>query len=61
MKIKQAILDLAKDSRLPGSKKLQGLQGWRIRKGDYRVTHEIQDAQLIIIVLDVVNKRDVYR
>jgi len=60
-KIKQAILDLAHDPRPPGSKKLKGRSGWRIRQGDYRVIYEIQDDQLIIIILDVGNRRDIYR
>ena len=60
-KVKQAILDLAHDPRPPGSKKLKGRDGWRIRQGDYRVIYEIQDDQLIIIVLDVGNRRDIYR
>jgi len=60
-KIKQAILDLTQDPRPPGAKKLKGRQGWRIRKGDYRVIYEIQDDLLIIIVLDVGNRKDIYR
>jgi len=60
-KIKQAILDLAKDPRPSGSKKLKSRQGWRIRQGNYRVIYEIQDDQLIIIVLDVGNRKDIYR
>ncbi len=60
-KVKQAILNLAKDPRPPGSKKLKGREGWRIRQGDYRVIYEIQDDQLIVIVLDVGNRKDIYR
>ena len=60
-KIKQAILDLAQDPRPSGSIKLKGRPGWRIRKGDYRVIYEIQDDLLIIIVLDVGNRKDIYR
>lgn len=60
-KIKQAILDLAQDPRPSGSKKLKGRQSWRIRQGNYRVIYEIQDEQLIIIVLDVGNRKDIYR
>lgn len=60
-KVKQAILDLAQDPRPPGSKKLKGRPGWRIRQGDFRVIYEIQDDQLIIIVLEVGNRRDIYK
>jgi mRNA interferase RelE/StbE len=60
-KVKQAILNLAQDPRPPGSKKLKGRPAWRIRQGDYRVIYEIQDKQLFVIVLDVGNRRDIYR
>jgi mRNA interferase RelE/StbE len=60
-KVKQAILDLAHDPRPPGSKKLKGRPGWRIRQGDFRVIYEIQDDKLIVIVLDVGNRKDIYR
>ena len=60
-KVKQAILDLANDPRPARSKKLKGREGWRIRQGDYRVIYDIQDDQLIVIVLDVGNRKDIYR
>lgn len=60
-RVKQAILDLAQDARPPGSKKLKGRPGWRIRHGDYRIIYEIQDDQLIIIVLDVGHRKDIYK
>jgi mRNA interferase RelE/StbE len=60
-KIKQAILDLGQDPRPPGSLKLKGRPGWRIRQGDYRVIYEIQDDQLIVIVLDIGNRKDIYK
>jgi len=36
-------------------------QGWRIRIGDYRVIYEITDNQLLVTVIQVGNRRDVYR
>ncbi len=60
-KVKQAILDLAQNPRPPGSKKLKGRPGWRIRQRDFRVIYEIHDDQLIIIVLDIGNRKDIYR
>lgn len=60
-KVKQSILDLAHDPRPPGSKKLKGRDGWRIRQGDYRIIYEIRDDQLIIIILDVGHRKDIYR
>ena len=60
-KIKQSILDLAHNPRPAGSKKLKGRPGWRIRQGNYRVIYEIQDDQLIVLVLDIGNRKDIYR
>ncbi|MEV7782254.1 type II toxin-antitoxin system RelE/ParE family toxin [Kitasatospora sp. NPDC088351] len=34
---------------------------WRLRVGDYRVVYTLEDGQLIIWVLVVGNRRDVYR
>jgi mRNA interferase RelE/StbE len=34
---------------------------WRIRVGDYRVVYEIHDDRLIVLVLRVAHRKDVYR
>ncbi|MFB8790773.1 MAG: type II toxin-antitoxin system RelE/ParE family toxin [Potamolinea sp.] len=59
--VREAIQDLAEDPRPPGCLKLTNREGWRIRVGDYRVIYEIDDKQLIITVINVGNRRDVYR
>jgi len=60
-KVKQAIMDLEHDPRPPGSQKLKGRPGWRIRQGDYRVIYEIQDDKLIVLVLEIGDRKDIYR
>lgn len=44
---------------------IKALQGhsarWRLRVGDYRAVYTIQDGELILWVLTVANRRDVYR
>jgi mRNA interferase RelE/StbE len=60
-KVKQAILDLARDPRPTGSKKLKGRPAWRIRQGNFRVIYEILDNQLMVIVLEVGNRRNIYK
>ena len=54
-----AVLD---DARQVG-KALKGPLGdlWRYRVGDYRIICDIQDRVLIVLVLQVGNRRDVYR
>lgn len=56
-----AIDDLAKNPRPPGSKKLAAREGYRIRKGQYRVLHTVDDTAGVVIVYQVGNRRDVYR
>lgn len=34
---------------------------WKYRVGDYRIIASIEDAQLVILVLRVGNRREVYR
>lgn len=60
-RVDAAILDLAENPRPPGCKKLAGRDAWRIRIGDYRVIYEIHDGKLVIIVLELGHRRDVYR
>jgi len=50
------------DPRPSGCKKLIGGRNlWRIRIGDYRVICDIQDGRLTVLVLQIGNRREVYR
>jgi len=60
-RIVAAILDLADVPRPVGCKKLSGRSGWRIRIGFYRVIYEIHDDKLLILVVAVGHRRDIYR
>ncbi len=60
-RIEAALLDLQKNPRPAGSKKLKSRDGWRIRIGDYRVIYEIHDRILQIIVIQIGHRREVYR
>ena len=61
-RIQAAIELLADTPRPPGAKKLSGNSGdWRVRTGDYRITYEIQDAQLIVLVVALGHRRDIYQ
>lgn len=44
-----------------GSEKLSGQERFRVRQGVYRIVYEIQDKELVIIVVKVGHRRDVYR
>ncbi len=56
-----AIRVLAGDPRPPGSRKLVGRESYRTRGGDYRVIYLVDDDELLITVLGVGHRREVYR
>jgi len=61
-RIKAAILSLADEPRPSGCVQLVGGEGeLRIRVGDYRVVYEIIDDELVVLVLRVAHRREVYR
>ena len=45
----------------PNAKKLQGREGYRLRVGDWRVIYEIQNERLVIIVLKVASRGEIYK
>jgi len=55
------IAALADDPRPYGCEKLSGEDKYRVRQGDYRILYEISDAELVVAVVRVGNRRDVYR
>jgi mRNA interferase RelE/StbE len=62
--ILKALTPLGDDPRRPDSnvKKLTGYEDrYRLRVGDYRVIYEVQDGQLVILVLGVGHRREIYR
>ena len=60
-RIANAIRGLARDPRPPGVKRLTGRDAYRLRVGDYRVLYEIEDQQLVVLVVDVGHRREIYR
>ena len=52
---------LARDPRPPGSKKLSGHDKYRIRQGSYRIVYSIEDKELIVVVVKVGHRKNVYR
>ncbi|MDQ3020381.1 MAG: type II toxin-antitoxin system RelE/ParE family toxin [Bacteroidota bacterium] len=59
-KIKKAIYSLATNPRPPGCKKLKGRNGYRIRVADYRIIYEILDKALIIDVINLGHRKEIY-
>lgn len=53
---------LETDPRPHGVKKLAGAdRTYRIRIGDYRVVYEIEDEVLLVLVIRIAHRKDVYR
>lgn len=53
---------LADDPRPRGVKKLEGEEElYRIRVGDYRVIYQVQDKALIVLVIKIADRKEVYR
>ena len=59
--IKQTILSLTLNPRPHGCKKLKGRDGYRVRAGDYRIIYDIFDAELIIDVIAIGHRKDIYK
>ena len=60
-RIIQAIRDLSNDPRPPGCTKLSGRPAWRIRIGSYRVIYEIHDDRLVVLVIAIGGRKDIYK
>jgi len=60
-RILNAIFELAKDPRSYSSRKLKGEKLYRIRIGNYRVIYEIQDERLLVSVIKLGHRKDVYK
>ena len=61
LKIIERIHSLAIDPRPPGCEKLSGHDKYRVRQGLYRILYTIKDSDLIVSVVKVGHRREVYR
>jgi len=60
-RVQGAIELLADQPRPPGASKLVGGAGeWRVRTGDYRIIYEVNDQVLIVLVVSLGHRREVY-
>ena len=55
-----AIKNLSTNPRPSGCKKLKGRNGYRIRKGDYRIIYDIFDKELLVDVIALGHRREIY-
>jgi mRNA interferase RelE/StbE len=60
-RVQAAIELLATDPRPPGAKALQGRRGYlRVRTGDYRVVYTVRDDVLLVLVVALGHRREIY-
>jgi mRNA interferase RelE/StbE len=60
-RIQAALELLAAEPRPPAATRLVGGSGaWRVRTGNYRIVYEINDDRLLILVLRMAHRREVY-
>lgn len=57
----QRIQALADEPRPPGCEKLSAQERYRVRQGVYRILYEIRDQELLVTVVKVGHRREVYR
>jgi len=62
IRVVRVMQGLSVDPRPPGRRKLSGYDDvFRVRVGRYRVLYSLEDRRLVIIVLKVGDRKDVYR
>ncbi len=59
-RLQGAIALLAQDPRPPAASALQGRPGLRVRVGDYRIMYTVADDVLLVVVVTLGHRRDVY-
>lgn len=60
-RVVERVQQLAVDPRPPGCVELTGGDRYRVRQGRYRVVYEVRDQELVVVVVRVGDRRDVYR
>jgi len=59
-RLQGAIALLAQDPRPPAARALKGRPGLRVRVGDYRIIYTVNDDVLLVVVVTLGHRREVY-
>jgi mRNA interferase RelE/StbE len=57
----ECLAKLAENPRPPGCEKLSGQEKYRVRQGRYRILYYLEDQNLLVYVVKVGHRKDVYR
>ena len=60
-RIVKALRKLEPNPRPSGVEKLTGQDAYRLRVGDYRILYEVQEKILLVLVVKIGHRREVYR
>lgn len=59
-RVAEAINALANEPRPPGAVKLADAEAYRFRVGTYRIAYAVKDERLVVLVVKVAHRRDIY-
>ena len=60
-RILATIESLSEEPRPPGTEKLSGQERYRVRQGNYRIIYEINDDEVVVVIVKVGHRKDVYQ
>ena len=60
-RILNRIKALSIEPRPPGVEKLSGQDKYRVRQGAYRILYEVRNNELIVVVVKIGHRQDVYK
>ena len=60
-RIIKKIRSLSSNPRPPGCEKLSADEKYRIRQGRYRILYSIEDDKLVVLVIKIGHRKEVYR
>lgn len=60
IKLDEALKKLSTNPRPFGYKKLKNREGYRIRSGDYRIIYTIDNQELLVFILTIGHRKNVY-
>ena len=60
-RILTTIESLSEKPRPSGIERLSGQERYRVRRGNYRIIYEINDREVVVVVVKVGHRKDVYR
>ena len=60
-RIRTALRILEYDPYPPAARKLVNVEAWRVRIGNYRIIYDVREQELLVLVITIGHRKDVYR